>query len=753
MQRDSFGDRFERQTAVHEGEDNGNGGSGRNDYLFRLACSLRAKDVGKSEAMGEVQSANEADCVPPLSTKEVAKCVESAYVHHAGHSAEFDASKGSTPKAAVSERASAESDKDASWTLSGVPEVALPDPPDLAPEEMLIEQAEAMYAPGALFNVVTEHLPNGDPVGAGRMLRRDTVREEGLAESVLGAVDSESGAWVRVNATDGRPSDHGKKAESDEGVTDYRCVLLEVDPKGWESMTAEELEEQKRTQFERMLRLRFPLACVVDSGHKSIHGVVRVDAKDRAEWEERRDLVYKVADANGLPHDPNCANPSRLTRLAGAMRGDSVQALLALNVGASSFGEWEEFVTRNRVPDPGRKPRIPGPARLSEWIEDPPEQRPVLIGWPEPTKSGRTVGLVREGALFYLNGASKSGKSWLAEDLAISVASGTQWLGYPCKRGRVLLCDFELQTGDLWDRIRKILGYRKRLRGQEDIEERCAANLFPWSLRDYVNTLDRLAPDIIHYVRELAEQDNELAYGYFELIVFDPLYLIEIGDENSASDMAKLFRVVRRIQLSLGCACLLVHHHKKGQAGSLVALDRGAGSGAIGRNGDAILDLSPLFLDEWHQATLNSNHPRAFGDSDVRAFRLDPTVRAFDPQRPIDVIWTKPVFTVADSGDRLYECPVVGEDRYAEKQAQRQDKATKRREAIVSAVSRALEICESEGVRPTKKEVLDRAEWGDECGEVTESRFGKFFEGRNADWFPFETVREEGNVWTIRRRE
>ena len=52
---------------------------------------------------------------------------------------------------------------------------------------------------------------------------------------------------------------------------------------------------------------------VLTSGGKSLHAWIRIDAKDREEYDKRRDDVY----AYFLPHgaDPQNKNPSRFSRL------------------------------------------------------------------------------------------------------------------------------------------------------------------------------------------------------------------------------------------------------------------------------------------------------------------------------------------------------------------------------------------------------------------------------------------------------
>lgn len=82
-----------------------------------------------------------------------------------------------------------------------------------------------------------------------------------------------------------------------------------------------------------------PIAGVIDSAGKSLHAWVRVDAKDGAEYKVRQERVYEyLAD---VMDDKGNKNPSRFSRLPGAMRGEQVQQLIAVNLGAASWNDWE----------------------------------------------------------------------------------------------------------------------------------------------------------------------------------------------------------------------------------------------------------------------------------------------------------------------------------------------------------------------------------------------------------------------------
>jgi len=150
--------------------------------------------------------------------------------------------------------------------------------------------------------------------------------------------------WLRkFDAVDGDPNGHWRSAKrtgiyiglnpvklgsraSDADVTAFRHALVEFD-----SLPLNE-------QWNVYLQSRLPCSAVIHSGGKSVHAWVRVDARDRKEYDERVRLLFEYFSAYGL--DAKNKNPARLSRLPGCVRFDKRQELLALNLGAPSFSQW-----------------------------------------------------------------------------------------------------------------------------------------------------------------------------------------------------------------------------------------------------------------------------------------------------------------------------------------------------------------------------------------------------------------------------
>lgn len=114
--------------------------------------------------------------------------------------------------------------------------------------------------------------------------------------AVFGDYKEQAGAWIRFNPLDG-------KGVKNDNVTDFRYALVESD-----SMDLGK-------QYALFKELELPIATLTHSGHKSLHAIVKVDAKDYQEYRKRVDYIYQVCKKNGLDIDTQNRNPSRLSRM------------------------------------------------------------------------------------------------------------------------------------------------------------------------------------------------------------------------------------------------------------------------------------------------------------------------------------------------------------------------------------------------------------------------------------------------------
>lgn len=138
------------------------------------------------------------------------------------------------------------------------------------------------------------------------------------------------GLFVRVN-----PMKKGGSRNDD--VTVFRHVLVEFDH------AADGNPIPKADQYRRITDSGMPVSAVIDSGNRSLHAWVRVDAPDKAEYERRVSIVWKWFGSMDL--DRQNRNPSRLSRCPEGWRtvdGEvRPQSLLATGLGAESWAAWE----------------------------------------------------------------------------------------------------------------------------------------------------------------------------------------------------------------------------------------------------------------------------------------------------------------------------------------------------------------------------------------------------------------------------
>jgi hypothetical protein len=117
----------------------------------------------------------------------------------------------------------------------------------------------------------------------------------------------------------------GKTRRSEENITDWRHGVLECGQKP--------AEHWLPIWLAILVQLPLPIVSITNSGGKSIHGLFRVEASSKAEWDQivRKRLLPRLVP---LGADPDAMTAVRLTRLPGYRRGGALQRLLYLNPAA-----------------------------------------------------------------------------------------------------------------------------------------------------------------------------------------------------------------------------------------------------------------------------------------------------------------------------------------------------------------------------------------------------------------------------------
>jgi hypothetical protein len=177
----------------------------------------------------------------------------------------------------------------------------------------------------------------------------------------------------------------------------------------------------------------------------------------------------------------------------------------------------------------------------------------VRVGEIPPEESPRRwliEGLWGASAVGLIGGHPKGGKTFLALDIALSVASGTPCLGtYPVMEpGTALVYLAEDSLQDVRRRTEALTRHRGLALGDLDLHVITSSSLrldlAPYRARLF-RTVERIRP---------------------RLLVLDPLVRLHSRDENSATEIAELLSYLRALQRRLDVAVVLVHHARKSGA-------------------------------------------------------------------------------------------------------------------------------------------------------------------------------------------
>lgn len=401
--------------------------------------------------------------------------------------------------------------------------------------------------------------------------------KHGSIKQALGTLNDDAGVYVRFNPLDG-------KGEGNSNVTDRKYCLIESDTDSIEK------------QYALLKQMNLPIRFLIHSGGKSLHAIVHVDAVSEAQYRERVNHLYDFCKKNHFTPDEQDKNESRYSRLPGVKRDGNWQYIVARNIGAASYKEWDDWVADQADDLP------PDVDLASVWDNMPPLKEELIPG------------VLRVGHKMLLAGPSKAGKSFLLINLCISIAEGIPWLGMPCKQGRVLYVNLELDQDSCFHRFRDI--YTKL-----GIAPNHIGDIQIWNLRGHSVPMDRLAPFLIRRFKDKR----------CEAVVIDPIYKVITGDENNATDMSKFCAYFDQVSAEMGVAVIYCHHHSKGASGKYAnAADRSSGSGVFARDPDAILDLTQI-KTEGLEEKYKAQYPDAC--EELTAWELSGTLREFPPMR------------------------------------------------------------------------------------------------------------------------
>lgn len=387
---------------------------------------------------------------------------------------------------------------------------------------------------------------------------------DGDADKALFPASAPHGVYIAINPL----NDFRRKREN---VSAFRHALIEFD-----AIPAHH-------QWQLIQRSKIPCAAVIDSGGKSVHAVVRVDATDYEEYQQRVKLLVDHFRKYGV--DSQNIDPTRLSRLPGVTRGDTGrrQRLLSLACGLESFTEWQASILYDH--------------------ELPPEQ-PIeqLLSFKREEDPNNVIGkrwLCKGGSLI-ISGQSGIGKSSFLMQMALTWSIGRDFFGIaPVKPLKTLIVQAENDTGDLAEAFQDICA-GMGIEAVSDEMELIKRNVIPH--RDTIHTGEKF----VSIMSRLIEKHRP------DIVFVDPL-LSFIGDDISHQAVASTFlrNMIGPVLAASGVIWVFLHHTGKPSKD-------GAKSWNI--KDMAYSGLGSSELANWARETITLQ--RASDEKDIYAFAL-----------------------------------------------------------------------------------------------------------------------------------
>ena len=429
-------------------------------------------------------------------------------------------------------------------------------------------------------------------------------------ECVIGTCKEEAGAWIRFNPLDG-------KGVSKSNVVAFNFVLVESDT------------IPKAEQIAFYNKWKLPIAALVDSGSKSIHAIVHIDAENSDIYDQRVQSLFEFLENHGFVVDQSNKNPNKLSRMPGVMRNGVMQTLLATNIGCLSYEEWQDYVADELATFPVMN--------ITDFFHNPEPQKPELIH-----------GVLRKGHVLMVTGPSKAGKSFLMGRLAVCLSEGKPFLNHECEKAKVVYINPEIEPSSIGHRFIAIydaLG----------IEEPSKDNpIQVINLRGTMETIESLISKLIIKFKKQG----------VDVFIIDPVYKFMEQDESNAQYIAFFLGRLEFLGKELNTTIVFSHHHKKGSAADTSVIDRGSGSGIFARQADAILDLSELDIDKDFKEENN------FDDA-WTAYQIEYVTREFKRPKSLKVIFKYPLHEIDEAGI-LKDIYPIGDIRNAQRKNPKQ---------------------------------------------------------------------------------
>jgi len=218
--------------------------------------------------------------------------------------------------------------------------------------------------------------------------------------------------------------------------------------------------------------------------------------------------------------------------------------------------------------------------------------------------------LITRGGMHFITAPPGGGKSWIAVDLVRACNEGSNWMGcLPVTKCNILYINEEMGVGRFFQRFFKLSSGA------------CENVHIMQKQMVKLDNAEHMA-DIVQYVK-----DHDIS-----IVILDTFVRVHGYDENSNTDMAKLYDRMKGINES-GAAIIALHHHKKGIHAGPVAHEAMRGAGEIAAQADLVATVE----NKDGIYTLKTTKQRHIGEEDF-----------------VEVSYT--IVTDEDGGMRLQHC-------------------------------------------------------------------------------------------------
>ena len=196
----------------------------------------------------------------------------------------------------------------------------------------------------------------------------------------------------------------------------------------------------------------------------------------------------------------------------------------------------------------------------------------LWLGEPDEPDNPLISGLLEVGSMFAIVGPAKAAKSWLEEQLAVCIATGSNFFGREVKRQRVYVANIEVSPKQ----------YKKRLRSICRRMNIPTAELNGWLFVD--NLRGKTATWEWCF--------DEAKYRNANVVIIDPFYQIFTGKETDEGDCQEAVNEMKKF-LAAGFTLGIVFHAPKGKPGDREIVDMISGSSVLVRFPENVIAILP----------------------------------------------------------------------------------------------------------------------------------------------------------------